>query len=162
MPRSRTWAEWALRQDPLNARALRILAQIAEHDSDNVRTEALMRGAAQRSPQESLAIFWMMRQSYRDGDYAEAIRYADILLRTRPQLANHVFPMLGALPKYPTAKGELKSDAGERIPPWRVEFFDALPRNVTDARTPLELLLSLRDAASTAHGRRTAEPICRP
>lgn len=142
---ARTWAEWALRQDPLNARALRILAQVAEHDSD-VRTEELMRAAAQRSPQESLAIFWMMRQSYRDKHYAEAMRYADILLRTRPQLENHVFPMLGRIAEIPTAKGELTSMLAEN-PPWRGNFFDALPRNITDARTPLELLLSLRDAA---------------
>jgi hypothetical protein len=143
----RTWAEWALRQDPLNARALRILAQLAEHDSDDTRTEALMQGAAQRSPQESLAIFWMMRQSFRDRNYAEAIRYADILLRTRPQLAEHVFPMLGRIAEIPSAKGELNSVLA-KDPPWRAQFFNALPRNVTDARTPLELLLSLRDAAT--------------
>ena len=91
------WAKQALRSDPLNARALRILAQLAEHASDESRAEALMRGAADRSAQESLAIFWMMRQSYRDQDYAEAIRYADMLLRTRPRLSKHVFPMLGRM-----------------------------------------------------------------
>ena len=106
-----------------------------------------MQGVAQRSLQESLAIFWMMRQSYRDRDYAEAIRYADILLRTRPQLADHVFPMLGRIAETPTAKGELKSVLA-KDPPWRAQFFNALPRNVTDARTPLELLLSLQDAAA--------------
>ena len=146
MPRFKPGRSQALRQDPLNARALRILAQVAEHDSDDARTEALMRGAAQRSPHESLAIFWMMRQSFRDRDYVEAIRYADILLRTRPQLAAHVFPMLGRLAEIPTAKGELTS-ALAKNPPWRGNFFNALPRNVTDARTPLELLLSLRDTA---------------
>ncbi len=106
-----------------------------------------MQGAAQRSLQESLAIFWMMRQSYRDQDFAEAIRYADILLRTRPQLSEHVFPMLGRIAEIPKAKGELKGILA-KDPPWRAQFFDALPRNVTDARTPLELLLSLRDVAA--------------
>ena len=101
------WAKQALRYDPLNARALRILAQLAEHASDERRTEALMRGAAQRSSQESLAIFWMMRQSYRDQDYAEAIRYADMLLRTRPRLSKHVFPMLGRMAEKAGASGEL-------------------------------------------------------
>ena len=141
------WAKQALRGDPLNARALRILAQLAEHASDESRTESLMRGVVQRSLQENLAIFWMMRQSYRDRDYAEAIRYADILLRTRPRLANHVFPMLGRIAEIPTAKGELKSVLA-KDPPWRAQFFNALPRNVTDARTPLELLLGLREAAA--------------
>ena len=51
-----------------------------------------MRGAAQRSYQESLAIFWMMRESYRDKKYAEAMRYADLLFRTRPQLSRACLP----------------------------------------------------------------------
>ena len=143
----KTWAELALRQDPLNARALRILAQVAEHNADDDRTKALMQGAAQRSPQESLAVFWMMRQNFRDRNYAEAIRYADILLRTRPQLADHVFPMLGRIAEIPAANAELKN-ALAKDPPWRPQFFNALPRNITDARTPLELMLSLRDAAT--------------
>ena len=143
----KSWAQRALRNDPLNARALRILAQIADHASDAGKTEALMQGAAQRSLQESLAIFWVMRQRYRDQDYAEAIRYADILLRTRPQLSDHVFPMLGRIAEIPDAKGELTS-ALAKDPPWRAQFFNSLSRNVTDARTPLELLLSLRDAAT--------------
>ena len=143
----RTWAKTALRGDPLNARALRILGQIAEHGADDARTEALMRGAAQRSLQESLAVFWMMRQSYRNRDYHEALRYADILLRTRPQLAEHVFPMLGRVAEIPAAKGELQTMLAGN-PPWRARFLTALPANITDARTPLELLLALRDTAA--------------
>ena len=143
----KTWAEQALRQDPLNARALRILAQVSEHNEDNARTKALMQGAAQRSPQESLAIFWMMRENFQDQNYAEAIRYADSLLRTRPQLAEHVFPMLGRVAEIPSAKAELTKILA-KDPPWRPQFFNALPRYITDARTPLELFLSLRDAAT--------------
>ena len=141
------WANQALRNDPLNARALRILAQIAEHSSDDARTAALMRGAAQRSLQESLAIFWMMRESYLRKSFAEAIRYADILLRTRPQLGEHVFPMLGRIAEESTAKADLKQVLA-KDPPWRASFFSALPRNVTDARTPLEVLLNLRDTSA--------------
>ena len=140
------WAEQALREDPLNARALRILAQVAEHFSDHGKTEALMRGAVQRSYQQSLAIYWMMRESYADKKYADAMRYADLLLRTRPQLSRHVYPMLGRMAENVNASIELKR-ALEGNPPWRVEFFAALPNLVTDARTPLQLLLSLSNAA---------------
>ena len=55
--------------------------------------------------------------------------------------------MLGRIAEIPTAKGELTSVLA-KDPPWRAQFFNALPRNVTDARTPLELLLSLRDTAA--------------
>jgi hypothetical protein len=143
----RSWAKQALHQDPLNARALRILGQIAEHSSDYERTEALMHGAAQRSLQESLAIFWMMRESYRNKNYPEAMRYADILLRTRPQLSQYVYPMLGRMAENVSASGELKRVLAEN-PPWRTGFFNALPSNVNDARTPLDLLLSLRNTAT--------------
>ena len=106
-----------------------------------------MRGAALRSSQESLAVFWMMRESYRNGNYSEAMRYADILLRTRPQLSQHVFPMLGRMAENTAASRELMQSLAQN-PPWRSQFFDALPRNVTDARTPLELLMSLRNTAT--------------
>ena len=53
--------------------------------------------------------------------------------------------MLGRIAEIPSAKGELKN-ALAKDPPWRAQFFNTLSRNVTDARTPLELLLSLRDA----------------
>jgi hypothetical protein len=142
-----SWAEQALREDPLNARALRILAQVAEHSSDYTRTEALMHGAAQRSLQESLTIFWMMRENYRNKNYAETMRYADILLRTRPQLSEHVFPLLVRMAENVSASDELKRALAQN-PPWRTQFFGALPRNVTDARAPLELLLSLRNTAT--------------
>jgi hypothetical protein len=141
------WAKQALRHDPLNARALRILAQLAEHAADDNRTEALMRAAADRSSQESLAFYWMMRQSYRHQDYAEAIRYADMLLRTRPRLSKHVFPMLGRMAEKAGANVELTRVLATD-PPWRLQFFGELPNNVTDARTPLELLLSLHNTPS--------------
>ena len=106
-----------------------------------------MKAATQRSLEESLAVFWMMRQSYSEEDYADAMRYADILLRTRPQLSQHVFPMLGRMAENVGASDELKRALAAN-PPWRAQFFDALPNQVTDARTPLELLLSLSNTTT--------------
>ena len=83
-----------------------------------------------------------MRQSYSEQDYAEAMRYADILLRTRPQLSQHVFPMLGRMAENTDARDELKRALAAN-PPWRAQFFDCFPSQVTDARTPLEFLLRL-------------------
>ena len=120
------WAERALRGDPLNARALRILAQVAQHSSDLGKTDALMKAATRRSLEESLAVFWMMRQSYSEEDYADAMRYADILLRTRPQLSQHVFPMLGRMAENVDASDELKRTLAAN-PPWRGQFFKLYP-----------------------------------
>src|SRR6185437_5597160 len=62
-------------------------------------------------------------------------------------LAPHVYPMLGRMAENVSASGELKKTLAEN-PPWRTQFFAALPSQVTDARTPLELLLSLRNTAN--------------
>ena len=80
----RSWAELALLNDPLNARAFSILGQLAERASDDKQTQKLMQAAARRSLREGGAVYWMMVRSYQDQDYGAAIRYADTLMRTDP------------------------------------------------------------------------------
>jgi len=139
------WAERALLNDPINARAFRILGQLAHAGSDEGRTDVFMQAAAQRSLRESSAVYWMMRKSSLDGNYRAALRYADILLRTRSQAARHVVPMLGKMAEIPGASADLK-DFLAKNPPWRSQFFAMLPGRVSDARTPLDLFLSLRNS----------------
>jgi hypothetical protein len=141
----RSWAELALRNDPLNARALRILGQLSGLDSDEQKTKHFMRTASRRSLRESIAVYWMTRNSYENGDYHAATRYADILLRTRPDIAEHVLWILGKIAEYETASGDLEQLLAAN-PPWRPQFFSRLPANISDARTPLEVLLSLKDS----------------
>ena len=75
----------------------------------------------------------MMRESYCNKNYMEAMRYADILLRTRPELSQYVYPMLDRIAENGSASGQLKQALAEN-PPWRTGFFNALPRNVNNAR----------------------------
>jgi hypothetical protein len=140
----RSWAELALRDDPLNARAFRILGQMADRSSNKEQTERFMQAAGRRSLHESVAVFWMMQKSYQDGDYHAAIRYADTLLRTSTYIAQYVMPMLGTIAENSDASGDLKQLLAGN-PPWRLEFFNRLPANISDARTPLDILLSLKD-----------------
>jgi hypothetical protein len=141
----RSYLESALRKDPLNARAFRILGQIAASSSDEELTQRLMKASASRSLQESVAIYWMMRKSYEDRNYDAAIRYADVLLRTRPDIAQEVMPILGRIAEDESASGQLEQLLATN-PPWRRGFFDRLPGNISDARTPLKMLLSLKDS----------------
>ena len=134
----RSWAELALRNDPLNARALRILGQLAQRNSDEARADALMQAAARRSIHESLAVYWMIRKSYEDGDYRAALHYADTLLRTRTNALELLMPMFAKMAETPQASDELKQLLAEN-PPWRRQFFKQLPDSVSDARTPLAL-----------------------
>jgi hypothetical protein len=144
----RSWAELALLNDPLNARAFRILGQLADRAPDEERTRMLMQGAVRRSLRESVAVYWMMQKSYKKQDYRAAIRYADVLLRTRPQVLIQVMPMLGRIAENQDGNAELKQLLASN-PPWRPQFFYYFPLTITDARTPLDFFLSLRNSTTS-------------
>ena len=139
-----SWAELALLHDPLNARAFRILGQISDLTSDEEQTETLMQAATRRSLLESVAIYWMTQKSYQAQDYHAALGYADTLLRTRPQALPLITPLFGKIAENPDASDELKQLLASN-PPWRPQFFGSFPASISDARTPLDMLLSLKD-----------------
>ena len=141
---ARSLAELALLNDPLNARAFRILGQLSQRTKDELHTERLMQAAVRRSLQESEPVYWMMLKSYRAGDYRSAIHYADVLLRTRPNLPQAAMPLLGKISENRGAVGELKQILAGN-PAWRFKFFGLLPNYISDARAPLDILLSLKD-----------------
>lgn len=147
----RAWAELALRNDPLNARALRILGQLAASAADEENAAKLMQAAAHRSLRESGAIYWLMRKSIETRDFATALYYADALLRTRARFVAHVMPTLSQMAEHKDARGELKKLIGKN-PPWRAQFFADLPYSILDARTPLDLLLSIKDTPTPPAG----------
>ncbi len=140
----RAWAEAAVESEPLNARALRILGQLAEADGDDAQAEKFLRAAGRLSLHENYASYWLMRKGATDHDYKSALYYADVLLRTNPQSSTYVVPVLAQISEdkagAPLVKAALAED-----PPWRRQFISALPQSVTDPRTPLDLLLALRD-----------------
>ena len=140
----RTWTQLALSNDPLSARALRILAQVADHAGDEARVSRFMRAAAQGSIRESVAVYWLMRKSYENRDYATTINSADALLRTRSQIFPYVLPTLAQLAQNKDASDDLIKVLADN-PPWRPAFFSGLPKVVTDGRTPLQLLLAIKD-----------------
>jgi hypothetical protein len=145
--RIRAWAELALRNDPLNARAFRILGQLAENGGDDERGSRMMLAAARRSLRESLAIYSLMRRSYKREDFASALYYADVLLRTRQQIMTILAPALARIAEHKAGSGEIKKLLAAN-PPWREEFFSKLSGGISDARTPLELLLSVKDTSA--------------
>jgi len=92
---------------------------------------------------ESIPVYWLMLKSTEAGDYKTAISYADALLRTTPNLGPYVAPLLAHFAENKASSGLVKA-ALENNPPWRDVFFGYLLVNVADARTPLDLLLSLK------------------
>jgi tetratricopeptide (TPR) repeat protein len=134
----------ALAQEPYNARALRILGQIADAAEDEAAARRLMEAAVRHSLRESAAVYWLMYEAFERKDYAETMRYADIFLRTRPQSMPQALPVLAQIAETPEAVVELKRVLVAN-PPWRSQFFRAVLGSITDARTPLDLLLSVKD-----------------
>lgn len=140
----RNYAEMALASDPLSAHALRILGQLSDANGEDERASKFMLAAMDRSIRESVAVYWLMRKSYEKGDYPTAIRCADALLRTRSETMPFVMPTLVQMAQSKEAGPELKKLLAGN-PPWRPQFFWALPRSVTDARIPLDILLAIKD-----------------
>ena len=140
----RRWAELALTNDPLNARALSILGQLAHMAGDEVGVANFLRAAAGRSIRESAAVYWLMRKSFESRDYTTALYCADILLRTRSQANEYVMAVLLHMAENEQTMGMLR-DAVLNNPPWRSQFLSVHAQYASDPRAPLELLLTLRD-----------------
>lgn len=139
----RTWAETALKSEPLSAHAFRVLGQIADADRNDAAAYKFMHAASRLSLHDEFASYWLLRASARSNDYKSAIYYADVLLRTDPQSSRFVAPVLAGIIQNKDGAA-LVEKVLARNPPWRTEFIATLPNDVTDVRTPLTLLLALR------------------
>jgi len=140
----RSLAERALAADPLNSRALYALGELAAAEHDEASASAFMRAAIRRSFRQTGATYFMLMRSFSDRRYAEALDHADAILRTSPQLARHVVPLLARMAEEEDARGLLEARLATD-PPWRHAFLSSLPNAATDARTPFNILLALRD-----------------
>ena len=78
----RSLVEVALANDPLNARGLSLMGQLAHMAGDEAAVAKFLGAAASRSLHESAAVYWLMQKSYDDRDYATALYCANALLRT--------------------------------------------------------------------------------
>ncbi len=136
----------ALQGDPLNARALRLIGQTAAAQHDDTTAAKFMRAAAERSKRERLAYAWLMERAFKQKDYGEALNYADVLLRVRPELIKPITPLLAQIAEAPGGDTILVEQL-RGSPTWRSAFLSELPRNITDARTPLNVLLKLRETS---------------
>jgi hypothetical protein len=135
----RTLAIRIVRSDPLNAKALRVIAEVTE---DPILVRTYMSAAVQRSRRETQAVFWLLNDSFVRKDFASALRYADSLLRTRPQLSTYSVAYMGEMISDPAARALMVKLLAQN-PPWRKTFFALLPQAVRDWSLPQTLMLDL-------------------
>ncbi len=141
----RARAEQALAADPLSARAIRILGQLAELEKDSTRGAALITEAVRRSKHDSLAVFMMIRRSLDAEDWDAALFYADVLMRARHDLVAAVSPVVVRLLEVPAASEKVRATIAQG-PVWRSAFIEGMYRSLTNARTPLDLFMALKEA----------------
>jgi hypothetical protein len=139
-------ASRALVNAPLNARAVRLIAEVTEGKAP---TRYLMEQAVRRSRRESAAVFWLMNDSFERSDFTDVVIRGDILMRTRPQLATDIMDYFGRIVGDAQARELLVSMLAAR-PKWRGTFFNAVPKTARDDDALLELLVNLKDAGSPA------------
>ena len=137
----------AIESNPLSAQAFANLGILTALDGEEDKANLYMSAAAQRSHRHKLAVYWMMRQSFEEGSAHKALEFSDALLRLSPQSINAAAPILGRLAEDRTASGDLL-EILKSNPPWRGAFFAHLKGNITDARTPLSLLLALKTSSN--------------
>lgn len=136
----------ALRREPLNARALRLLAELSEGHAPHSEVARLMRMAVRRNVHEPIAVFWLLNEALAEKNYKDVLTYADILLRTEIRLNAHAIHALAKACE--DSQGlELVLQAVRANPRWRDAFVSNVSQYVTDARIPLQILVGLKDSA---------------
>jgi hypothetical protein len=141
-------AKRALLAAPLDSRALRVLAQLADAAGDKLEKSKLLDATLRHTKHEPLAAFWLMLEAAERNDDGAAVRYADIIMSTHGELSSLVVPVLAARQESKGGSPALKARLAEN-PPWRGRFFSELMPAITDARTPLDLLLTLKDTPNS-------------
>ena len=143
----REWTELALAHDPLNARAFSILGLLNAKTEQNAKADQFMEAATKRSLRDRPAVYWLMRKSFDTGEFGKSVSYADALLRSDRSAMATVAPFLCKMAEKNEAKEDVKALLATN-PLWREAFFSSFRGNIEDAKTPLNLLLSLNETAN--------------
>ncbi len=132
------------KHDPLNSRALLLLAETSGNTEE---TRALMTSAVERSRRETAAVFWLLNDAMQRGDTEATLKYAEVLMRTRPELNAYVLSQFGQLGDNDEARKHLVAWLSEpRNAKLRRTVVMTLPDYVRDARTPLKIMEGLTAA----------------
>lgn len=98
----------ALKEQAINAKALRLLGYIADARGEPAQAESYVRMAARLSRREPGAQLWLIESSARNGDIAQTLFHYDIALRTKPDTQTILFPRLLAAIEDPEIRTALK------------------------------------------------------
>lgn len=138
-------ARTALRQSPMNPRALRMLAFADVQGGRSALAEGKLVIADRLSRRDGATQLWLADRRGRQGRIGDALRHIDVLLRTSPEAQVPLLERLSGALALPEARTAIKPMivAGT---PW-IESFFAIAIDRSPTTVPLgELVASLREA----------------
>jgi hypothetical protein len=144
---ARRLAERALSVAPLEERALRVLALVAEMDGDVEQAEVLMKHAAGRSRRDGMVQIWSFNRLTQIGDFDGALKHADALMRSRSSLNEQISPTLMAYAIEPEAQEALLRFLAHD-PPWRGWYLRQLAGQMDDPGIAYAIYVGLKEAGS--------------
>ncbi len=137
-------ARAALRQSPMNPRALRILAIADVQGGRADLAEGKMVMADRLSRRDGATQLWLADRRGRQGRIGDALRHIDVLLRTSPEAQAPLLERLAGALALPEARAAIKPMIVADTP-W-IESFFAIAVDRSPTMVPLaELVASLRE-----------------
>lgn len=114
-------ARRVLARQPLDGRAYRQLAEVADAAGDQARAFALYSIAIEHSPRDRLSRAWLADHAHARGDHRVALRHVDVLMRIDAELRQPVFGRLALLATDHRFRSALVTLL-RADPPWRAQF----------------------------------------
>jgi hypothetical protein len=150
---ARSAAEQALREEPLDSRALALLAIIAERQGNRDKADALMSRAGRQTWHDPLIESWLLVRNLQKRDFNAALEPMDALLRTQNGLQPGEAQMLVELAGVPNGLTAIVNALGA-APPWRLDVLQELCAHLTSTD---QLIALYRRLDQTAHRVTAAE-----
>lgn len=131
--RAKRWSEAAIfskraiAANPLDGRAVRVLAQSVEASGETKRAAALFQLAAKLAPRDLQAHAWLLQSALQNRQAQPAVTHLDAILRVEPQIIASLRPQANALAANPATRSAMVSALSDS-PRWRRDFLVELPK----------------------------------
>jgi len=146
---ARALARQVLRQDPLDARAIRVLAYAQDGGQRSEQGQRLARLAHKVSRREDLAEMALMEAAVLRNDAPAALSHFDIFMRVNPQGQAAVFPLLSRALTVPDIRREISRHLIGRSP-WARDFVSFASSEGGQPALTADMVLAAGDKADPA------------
>lgn len=151
-------ARFAVRRDPTAVAAISTLGLDAQVRGDVAGARRLFAFAEKLSRRDLLTQLWLIEDSVARSDIEGSVRHYDIALRTSPQMAQVLFPVLTSASGEPAIRAALvRTLAGK--PAWGESFVNYAATTTSDPRAIVQFLLGLQRAGVAVPDRARNEAI---